>query len=437
MSTGFDHVWVNVKQVALVGASGDRLLFDDPEGRLIDLKTLRDAAGRRFNLLSNRAVSSGHYSGIRVVVDSNLSVFTAGSSTATDATFEGSTGPTTTMNLNFASPRELRGGSNLIVDFDLSRWTLNGNVVSATDGQFLNIVEDSRVDDPLRHELDDYHGMVSSVTGAAPTQTFTLSRGSSTLQVTTDANTSIYNENGAPSPVLANGERVEVTGVFSTATNSLLATTIKIENEDEVNEDEVKGQITATSSTDGTLTIDVIRASGFVPETSTLTIQAGANTRYFSDTGVVLTRDEFFAHATTNGFVEAEGTVNGGVFTATKIKLEDEVGHHEGHHGGHHGDAELIGTASNLSVDAGTFVLSVTRWEGLLLRAGAQVTVQTSANTEFKVNGDNVSKAQFFTALASATSVKVEGSYDATTKTLAATEIKIGADGGGGGGHDD
>src|SRR4051794_37231979 len=53
MSTGFDHVWVNIKQVSLVGASGDQTLFTDPNGRLIDLKTLRDSAGRRFDLLSN------------------------------------------------------------------------------------------------------------------------------------------------------------------------------------------------------------------------------------------------------------------------------------------------------------------------------------------------------------------------------------------------
>lgn len=444
MSTAYDHVWVNIKQVSLTGASGDQTLFSEATGRLIDLKTLRDSAGRRFDLLSNRAVSSGHFTGLKVVVDSSLSVFPTGSTTATQATFDGAAGDSMTLSLNFASPRELHGGSNLIVDFDLSRWTLNGNVVSATGGQFLNIVEDSRVDDPTRHELDDYKGTISNASGTAPAQTFTLNQGNTTLQVTTDANTSIYNEDGTPSPALTNGERVEVTGSFSTAANTLVATTIKIDNQNDQELDEVKGQITDVSAANGTVTISLMGGDGFEPTTTTLTLSVNDATKFFSNRGVTLTKDEFFAQATINGFIEAEGTLDGSVFTPTRVKLEDEVGHNDGNHGGggdHGGAAELTGTPSNPSVDAGTFTLSVTEWEGLLLSNGAQVTVAVSNNTEFKVNGSDSNKADFFTALATATSVSVEGAYNADTKTITASEIKIGEDGhgggGGGGGNDD
>ncbi|AIE86805.1 hypothetical protein OP10G_3437 [Fimbriimonas ginsengisoli Gsoil 348] len=438
MSTGFDHVWVTIKQVSLTAASGDRVIFDDPAGRIIDLKTLRDAAGRRFNLLSNRAISSGKFAGLKVVVNSDLNVFPTGATTATAATFDGSTtGGTKTLSVDFASPRDLLTGTNLIVDFDLSKWTLTGNVVSATDNHFLNIVEDSRVDDPLRHELDDYHGTISNLSGAAPDSTFTLTQRNGTVNVKTDANASIFQESAAGSPSLTNGERVEVTGVFSTSANAIIATTIKIDDVNDNDPDQVKGQISSFSADTKTAVITIVRSHGFVPTNTTLTLQFADTTKFFSHRGVTLTSADFFAQVANGNFIEAEGTISGDTFTVTKAKLEDEVGHHGeggGHHGGdgNHDGAELTGTISDLAADAGTFTLTVTRWEGLMLSSGAKVSVTTSASTEFKLNGATATKAAFFAALATATSVQVEGTYDDATKSLAATEIKIGDNGGGG-----
>lgn len=438
MSTAFDHVWINVKQVVLVGAGGDRTIFDDAAGQIFDVKTLRDASGRRFRLLSNHDIPAGQYTGLRVVVDRAVNVFPSGATTATQATFDGAEGATKTFTVNFPAPRPLGRGSDLVVDFDLSRWTLEGTVVTATEGQFLNVVEDNGLHDVSRHNLDDYSGTIGQLTGTAPLQSFTLTRGTSVVTVRTDAATSVFNSSGAASPALTNGERVEVTGVFSTTDNSLTATSIKIEDESgQHGEPEIRGQIASVSAAEKSLNVTILRTGGFVPTTSTLTIQANDSTRYFSDRGVILTADQFFAAAAVSGFVEAEGALSGDVLTATKLKLEDEGEHHGGGGGGHRGNAELSGTASGIDAAAGSFVLSVTRWEGLLLSNGTRVKIATSAETEFKVAGSHSSPSAFFTALAAAAApnnvISLEGSYDGATQTLTATEVKLGGNGGGGG----
>jgi len=432
MSAAFDHVWVNVKQVALVGASGDQVVFDDPAGQIFDVKTLRDASGRRFKLLSDDNIPAGDYSGVKVVVSEAVNVFPTGAATATAATFDGSAGGSKTFALTFPAPKPLGSGQDLIIDFDLSRWTLTGTVVSADGDQFLGVVSDSTVDDENRHNFDDYSGVIGGLAGTAPTQTFTITRGDNTLTVQTNAATSVFNSSGAASPVLANGERVEVTGVFSTADNALTASTIKIEDDPAHDGDnEIRGAITAVSPGDMTVTVKPFRTDGFVPGSSLLTIHVGAGTQLFSDRGVVLTSDQFFAAATVGGFLEAQGTIAGDVLEAVKAKIESEGDEHNGGEGGgHHGGADVAGTASEINAETGTFVLTVSHWEGILLSNGAKLTVTTTGSTEYSVNGGESNKADFFAALASAMAphnvVTIEGTYDDTTKSIEAKEIKLG-----------
>jgi len=438
MTTAYDHVWVSVKQVVLVGANGESVLFDEPAGRQIDLKTLRDEAGRRFRLLSNRSVSSGQYTGLRVVVDANLVVFPTGATTGTEATFDGSDATEKVLTLDFGGARPIGGGSDLIVDFDLSAWTLEGTTVTATNGQFLKLVTDNSVGRGDRQEADDYHGIIGGLNGTAPNQTFTITRGGVTLNVQTDANTAIYNENGAASPALVNGARVEVYGTFSTSSNALIARSIKIED-DENDENELFGQVTAVAAGDGTVTVNVIRSFGFLPTTETLVIQTSDTTRYFARRGVRLTRDAFFTGIQVGSYVEAEGFLTNGVLNAKKVKIEDGDGHRGGGGGGDDrgNEAEVRGRASDANAAANTFKVTATEWEGLILSAGQTITVTTTGGTEFKVNGNNVSAGTFYSSLGSATSVKVEGDYDADTNTLRAREAKIGENRGGGGGGDD
>jgi hypothetical protein len=436
LTTGYDHVWVVVKRVELTGPNGTQVLFDDPEGRVVDLRSLRDEAGRRFRLLSNRSISSGRFTGMRVTLDESATVFTTGASSGTVATFEGAEGGDKVLSLTFPNGRIVGGGAKLIVDFDLANWNLDGTTLSATNGAYLALVEDNSLGNIDRHDRDEYKGFVANLSGTAPNQTFTLTQGVATVTVRTDANTSIFNENGTTSPTLTNGTRVEVYGAYSSADNAIIASRIKIDNENDEDEG-VKGRITNFTVGSNSITIDLIRARGFLPSNSTVTIQYADDIRFFGRRGTRFTVDQFEAALQNGGYIEAEGQIDGDVFVATKLKIEDGDDHGGGHHGGNHdGEAEVRGTVSNVDVTAGTFRVAAVEWEGILLANGQSVNITTSNATEFKVNGDNVNRTQFFAALTGNVTVKVEGTYDAETQTLAANEIKIGGNGGGnGGGH--
>src|SRR6185503_10564722 len=76
----FSHVWTTIYRVELVPASGAvEVVFDDPAGRVIDLKTLRDAGGARFAFLSHDNVAAATYTGAKVTVDGNMNLVPNGS----------------------------------------------------------------------------------------------------------------------------------------------------------------------------------------------------------------------------------------------------------------------------------------------------------------------------------------------------------------------
>ncbi|MGV3615928.1 MAG: DUF5666 domain-containing protein [Fimbriimonas sp.] len=435
---GYDHVWVSVERVELTGPSGNRVIFEEAAGRVIDLRSLRDQTGRRFRLLSNRAISSGQFTGMTVTLAETATVFTTGATAGTEATFEGSTDGNKVLALTFPAPKTVGSGSKLIVDFDLANWNIEGGTISATNNAYLAVVEDTSLGNIDRHDRDEYKGNIGGLSGTAPTQSFTLTQGANTVRVVTDANTSIFHENGAASPTLANGVRVEVYGAFSAADNAIVASRIKIDDDNDNDEDEVKGRVTAFTAANNSITLDLIRSSGFVPTTTTITVQYADGIRFFGRRGTRFTVDEFEAALTNGGYIEAEGTLSGDVLTARKLKIEDGDDH-GGHHGGgnHDGEAEVEGTASNADATAGTFRIAATEWEGMNLTNGATVNVVIGGGSELKVNGDNVSRAAFFAALTGGVRVKVEGTFDADTQTLTASEAKIGGNGGGGngGGH--
>ena len=76
----FGHVWATVYHVELVpqGGGSPFVLFDDPTGRQIDLKTLRDAAGARYSFLGSATVPEGTYTGVSVTIGTTMQLFRSG-----------------------------------------------------------------------------------------------------------------------------------------------------------------------------------------------------------------------------------------------------------------------------------------------------------------------------------------------------------------------
>lgn len=419
LNAGYDHVWVTIERVVLHGSGGDVVAFDDPAGKVVDLRTLRDSTGARFLLLGTGAIPAGTYTGVEVTLRKDLVVFPTGATNGIDATFAGA-GPTdATLSETFPAPATVAANGTLVVDFDLSHWVLDGNVVSAPEG-FLKLGDRTGIEDNARHEADDFHGVVQNLIGTAPAQTFRIG----SITVETSAATVVYDEAGTASPLVRNGERVEVRGGFDVASGHLLADVVKIENENGLEDrPKVEGDVTAFDANSGTITVSVREVEGFVPTSTSVTIALASNAKFFGDRGLALDRSSFFAALTVGTEIRARGSFDG-TLNATEVKLSGGEGHHGGdggddHHGGH--EAELTGGV--LSVDAAgkTLVLAAKRWEGMNIAPNAHVTVAVTPTTEFQ---GFQSVDQFFAANLSQVQLEVEGSYDPENGVLTANRIK-------------
>jgi hypothetical protein len=83
------------------------------------------------------------------------------------------------------------------------------------------------------------------------------------------------------------------------------------------------------------------------------------------------------------------------------------------------------GTATNLNATAGTFTLTL---NGMCSFVPGQTTanvVTTSTTAYVADNGNTLTEADFFTALAATPTVAVEGTYDSATNTFTAATLKI------------
>lgn len=433
---GYDHVWVSIKKIELISASGNKVVMDDDKGRVLDLLSLRDPSGRRFTLLSNHAINSGTFSGLTVTLDENLSIFPKGATKATEAKFDGATGGAKDLTITFPTPTTVTPNSNLIVDFDLANWNLATGLVSAVDGKFLKVVEDASVGNVDRHERDDYRGTISGLTGTAPNQTFTLTQGPSTIVVKTNDATTLFNADGSASPVLANNTAVEVYGAYSKTDNALLASKIKVGSEpaDDKNK-KVKGKIVSFVAMTNTITIDLERCENQLPTTTTIRIDYADTALFFGNRGTKYTVAEFEAALANDAYIAAQGTLVDGVLTASKIQLEA---------GGDRGDddrdkpgrADIFGAPASVDATAGTFKVKANRWEGVPPMASVEISVKTDDKTQYGVNGKQGTAADAYAELAKGTLVYVTGEYDPATKVLLAKGVKVGSGGGGGNGED-
>lgn len=333
----YDHVWVTVKKIDLVGPAGTKTLFTDADGKAVDLASLNDAGSAVFAFLGVASVPAGIYTRIEVTLDDDLVLFPAGAAVGLDRKFAGSADGLKKLLVEVDdSGEDIRGDDSLVVDFDLARWNDDGTTVTA----FARVRDHEGLDDHARHHDEDYHGVASSVTTAG--FTLTPRNGGAPIAVTIDAGTVVFGD----ASILTNGQRVEVRGFFDTTTRTLTAASVKIEIENG-GEDEVRGNVVTVGASSFTLTIG--DADGFLPTGATMNVTFGANTRFRGRHGVTLTQAEFLAALTAGAEAEAEGSYDAttNTLTATKLKLEgeDEGGHHgggddngggdDGHGGGH------------------------------------------------------------------------------------------------------
>ncbi|MBC7526583.1 MAG: DUF4382 domain-containing protein [Chthonomonadaceae bacterium] len=346
----YAHVWATIYHVELVPQSGSAVvLFDDPTGRLIDLKTLRDATGQRFNYLASATVSAGTYTGLTVSVGSTMQLYRNGAATGNPLTVDASLPKDTLghpiLTETFTPSKVVTpDATNFIVDFDLASFKVTGTTILPViiDGVKGNV---PGLHDPSRHNKDEYHGTVSGITGTSPTLTFTLTRGrGQTISVTTTASTSLYG-----TTTLAEGSIVEVTGTLDTTAQTLVATAVEVRptTDPEIEHSgtcapHVSGTATALDATAGTFTVTTTRVRGFTPTSTTVNVVTTGTTVYRADHGATETQAAFFTALATTPNVRVEGTYDAttNTLTATSLQVNDprqDGGWGSDHHDFRHG----------------------------------------------------------------------------------------------------
>ncbi len=416
LNTGFSHVWVSIKKVELVSVinGATTLAFSNPAGTQVDLRTLRDATGARFLFLQAGDLQIGTYSGLRVTVDKNVVVFPTGATVGTQATFQGSGATDFIMELSFPFARPLSTlGADFVIDFDLSRWSLSGSVVSATGLTFILQGNATASTDTSRYETGRLSGSITSLGGISPNQTFTLVGSSQSIVVVTSASTKIFSNDGTVSPILANGVTAEVQGVFNASANTILASSIKLRLDPA--EGAQGASATVTSIAGSTVTVNIDKARGFLP-TSQYTFSTSSGGVFFGTRGDVIPGAQFLALLSVGSGVDLEGTVSGSSFNISKAKLQNGMD-----------DTTIKGQSSQVNAFDGTIVVSASEITNAPITIGTMVKVTTSDSTAFKINGIVMTRLAFFNNFGNGQLVRVEGVYDVTTNTLTAFDVRVDA----------
>jgi hypothetical protein len=409
--TDHSHVWTRVYRVDVSSLNGSsETVFNDSEGRLIDLKTLRDSSGERFAFLGRAGVSANVQTNIRVTIASTLQLFRTGETTGRETPLAASVprdaNNHAVLNFNLAASRNLVN-DDLVIDFDLANFALVNNAIVPA----LREGNKSGLANRARHERQEYRGTVANLSGTSLSNyTFTLGN----FTVATSADTVLFNAANTPNPTLANGKRVEVSGIFDTAARRISATRIKIKEANAPTDEAfVEGVPSDIAAGAGTFRVGAARVRNLVPAETRVAIATTGSTLFRSNSGAPLTSAEFFALLAESSGVEVEGTYDTTtkILTAARARIDDAQQPKR---------VEFTGTPLNILPAVRTFrVDSLTEADGFVPN-GQPLTISTTGNTKFTdANGTTLTSDAFFTQLASANRVKVHGTLSQSNSVVA------------------
>jgi len=423
----FSHVFVTVYQIQLVPTSGSPVtIFDSSTGVTIDARSLRDSTGQVFQFLDAAGVPAGTYKAVNIVLGNQVIVAMPGQTTTTTYTLTGGTDQGNgkeLFTLNFAQPFNAQSGQPIVIDFDLANSTITGSTMNLVLHASNN---GNGLGDQHRHKPSHIVGTVSGLSGTIGNQTFTLTNGHHSFTVTTDQNTTLFNENGSPNPLLSNGEMVRVVGKW--VNGQFVAKEIHILPSSFANLVEAIGTFSNLNATNGTFDVS-IQDSSFAPQNLLMHVVTDANTAFISAGGVTEPEAQFFtdlANAPAGSLVEIIGTSSGDTINASAIRLlppSTAITH----------KVMVFGPTSNVNATNGTLDLTINGWEGFSFTNGQTIHVVTNSNTTYNLNGQLVSATDWFNALAANPNagVKAFGTY--SNGTLTASRLVLGQNLAGGG----
>lgn len=330
----YAHVWATIYHAELVPQAGTNgganvVLYDNPAGIQVDLRTLRDSAGARFSFLSSATVPAGTYIGVTVTVGPTMQLFKTGATTGTTVTVDTTLPKDSTGNPvltdTFKKPKTVTStGTTLVLDFNLAHFIIK-------DSKVLPVVEDgdtSTCGDPSRHNSNEHIGTVSNLSGTSPTLTFTLTEGSgNTVTVVTTASTAV-----SGTTTLADGTVADVIGTLDTTTKNFVATTLQVLPAGTAlpspsTTQRASGTAGTLDATAGTFVLTVTNARGFMPGVTTVNVVTTSTTVFHDDSGATVALADFFAALATTATVYLQGTYDSttNTFTATSISITNHA----------------------------------------------------------------------------------------------------------------
>ena len=422
LSADFDQVWVKAYKVELANESSSVTLFENEEGQEIDLSSLTGPAGSEFLFLAASTIPKGTYTKVIVTLAKSAQLFAKASDIPTKAEFPANSAENerSQIEVKLDPPLALTGTAHdLVLDFDLSAWKLEGASISPLVKQHSG----AGLDDLNRHRAHEYLGVLSGLNGTAPEQTFNLGMRGRRIQVICSADTQILAESlEGEAPLLIEGKLVEVKGVFDVLTRTVRAQSVLIKSgSDPEKEVIVKGAVKESNESEGFLVIAGRRVRGFTPASRSVKVTVSEASKFVDSKGKAATKAEFFASLKdTKLLVEAIGTWNTetSTFTAAQVRLISESAPKQ--------EVSAEGTIKTANKEEGIFVLLS---EGVTLKGfspaeGADVKISASPSTIFReAKGAPLSRDAFFTkALAG---IKIKGTGWQTEGTIEARLLEL------------
>ena len=432
----YDHIWVTILKVETVdSANKATAVFDDPQGAIVDLATLRDTNGQRLFLpLAAAPVAGGKaIQRINLTFARSLELFAPGSNvgqmTPLADTIASDSEGRPVLSFPLTRPRDLGNGKqNVVVDFDVARFAVKeGRVTPALrEGSGEELAD-------LRRQVGAvWAGTVADVAsskGSDGSFTLNLPGDNRSVVVQTGTGVALFNDGNTPNPALTAGGRVEVRGVLSPDTKRLVASQIRVfaDKGGDTSGACLWGNALQVSRDAGTLALKPVRVGGGLaaPTQSAVTVTIAPDAVLRSRGGLLLTADDFYATLKAAGSaapLRVAGVFDpvNGTLKATRVSLEEP----SPVAGGHEADVEGTVLVADSATRAFTLSAPLAQWNGLLPPVdGKTLTVTTTAATTFAdEKGAYLAGDHFFTASAPAAATPAS---DSTTPAAPRPHVHI------------
>ncbi|MCW5941288.1 MAG: hypothetical protein KIS66_03595 [Fimbriimonadaceae bacterium] len=315
----FSQAWVRVYALDMVRGESVSRVFEDGQGRSLDLCALGTKQARSL-FLGEGALGAGDFERFRVILGDELVVFTKDSATPKTYKVVGAKDGKATVEANVAGSRRLKGGNgDMEIDFNVANWVIEGETVrpALKDGP-------EPGNDDFRNQMrGDHAGRVRDLSERNGAREFTLlDRSGRTVRVVTDQDTAIVGAGTAP--LLEADRPAMVRGTYDARQRALVAETIVLLADDRA--PSAMHGLATMAQDGGGFTLKVEQARGFLPDRLTVKVTADRTTKIVGDRGAAISLDDLLGRIKAQKVlpVSVEGEIDAkeGAVAATIVRVE-------------------------------------------------------------------------------------------------------------------